>query len=449
VNARVETQLALAVIARCAHATGHDAPAAALHGARRCVVDWLGVALAGMAEPAPQWVAQALGAQAGQPLGDGTCPAANDALVMGTAGHVLDFDDTDYVNLVHVSASVVPALVAIARRHPVTGPTLLNALVAGYEVEATLGRRLGRPLTARGWHVSGVLGHAGAAAAAAIALGLDAAKIAQAMAIALTGSSGLIAAFGTLAKSLQLGRTAAGGVLAAQLAAQEFTGPVGLLDTGTGFAETVTGARAVDWQAIAGQWGAPYAILQNAFKPHASCMITHASVDAAIALHAALREQGAATRDIERVTCRVNVLAPQVAGHAMPASGLLGKFSTAYCVAAGLCDGRATPDVFTDAAVRRTDALHLLQCTDVVVDAGVGEQQAEVELRLRDGRVLRERTAMAKGNPANPMTDADLSRKFLALAVGRLHGNADALLETLWRLDRISDAGRALAPYLD
>ncbi len=438
---------ALAAFAARAEATMNGVPPDALHAARRCLVDWLGVACAGMDEPPLRIVAAALGAARGPAsrLGDPALPAPADALLMGTAGHVHDYDDTDYVNLVHVSASVVPALVAVARRHPVTGEAFLRALVAGYEMEAALGHFLGRPLTARGWHVSGVLGHAGAALAAALGMRLPSAQAAHAMAVAMTGGAGFIGAFGTMSKSLQLGRTAAGGVLAARLAAGGFTGPVGLLDAEVGYADTLVGAHLTGWRDVAARWGAPYAIMANSFKPHASCMITHAAVDAAIAIHAALARAGAGWRDVAAIACRVNVLAPKVAGIAVPATGLQGKFSVAYCVAAGLLDGHATPAAFADAAVARESVRHLLARTQVSVDASVGEQQADVTVTTADGRAWHQRTAIARGNPANPMTDEDLGRKFAAL----VPANAAAMLADLWRFDRIPDAGAWLRAHFD
>lgn len=440
----------LTALAACAETTMRDVPAETLHAARRCVVDWLGVAIAGMGEPPVQHLRSVLVAE-GSPdavLGVPDASAFADAMLMGTAGHVLDYDDTDYVNLVHVSASVVPALVAVARRYPLRGDALLRALVAGYEMEAALGRFLGRPLTARGWHVSGALGHMGAALAAALALGVRGESAAQAMAVAATGSSGFIAAFGTMAKSLQLGRTAAGGVLAAELAARGFTGPVGVLDAEIGFADTLVGTHIDRWHEAPMRWGAPYAILANSFKPHASCMITHASVDAAMQVHAALARDGLDWRDVAAIRCRVNVLVPKVAGCALPASGLQGKFSLAYCVVAGIIDGHANPDVFADAAVAREPVRLLLDRTAVVVDPAIGEQQADITVTLSSGRVLQGRTSMAKGNPANPMSDDDLGGKFLALTRPRLR-DAPAALAELWHFERVPDAGTWLRTHLN
>jgi len=414
-----------------------------LHAARRCLVDWLGVALGGTREDAPRRLARALGVPTG--FGAPQAPAMIDALLLGTCGHVLDYDDTHAGHLVHASASVVPALVATARRHPLSGSTLLQALAAGYEVEARIGARLGRPLTARGWHVSGVIGPFGAATAASLATGGTRDVVAQALAIAGTGSAGLIAAFGTMTKSLQLGRTAAGGVLAADFARAGANGPLGLFDTPGAFAVPLVGEDAGDFAASFDAFGQPWAILGNSFKPHASCMITHPSIDAAIALRRKLGDAAIAS-----VECRVNVLAPKVAGHARPATGLEGKFSVAYCVAAGLLDGRATPDRFADAEVHRGRVAALLERIRVVPDASIGETAAEVVVTLEDGRRFAERVTTALGHPGNPISDEALGDKFLALAAPVLgEAHAASALRATWQVHDEPDAGRWLARHFE
>jgi 2-methylcitrate dehydratase PrpD len=294
-----------------------------------------------------------------------------------------------------------------------------------------------------------VLGHFGAAAAASLAMGEPASRVAQAMAIAATGASGLIAAFGTMAKSLQLGRTAAGGVLAAYLANRGSNGPTSLLDTPAAFAVPLTGDSGGDFAQAAADWGDPYAIVANSFKPHASCMITHPAIDAAVRLRALLVHERAKTADIAEIACSVNVLAPRVAGIARPATGLEGKFSVAYCVVASLLDGRATPELFSDEAVARPVVSALLERTTVVPDAAIGEKQAEVTLLLQNGRRLVERIDMAKGHPGNPMSDDELAAKFLSLVEPVRGERAKALLDDLWRLHERDDSGACLRPHLD
>lgn len=433
----------LAILARrSAEIMQGPLPEAALHAARRALVDWVGLALGGLRDPTISILLSALpdGGCVAVP-GTGRRLAPHDAaLVLGAASHVLDYDDTDPVNLIHISSTLFPALFATAAQHKVSGETLLRAVVAGFEAESRLGEFLGRPLTASGWHVTGVIGHFGAALASALIQQDDAVIARQAMSISAVCAGGLIAAFGTMSKALQVGRTAADGVLAARLARAGFTGPLDCLGENSGFARPFVGLSIKDWSAIDKRWGKPFAVTGNAFKPHASCMITHPAIDAAIGLRTRLAQQSIASGQIEKVICRVNSLVPQVAGIARPQTGLQGKFSVGFCVVAGLLEGRATPDLFCAERVAAADVATLLARTEIVVDPGIGEQQADIEV-FAEGKSFVEETKMAKGNPANPLDDADLSRKFTALAQPLLKDRAPAALQDLWNFAAIEDAG--------
>lgn len=445
-NARHDARGSLATLARLAHddaCRAHDS--VVRHAARRCLLDWLGVAIAGWDEAPARAVRALFGLTSHSPLQamvDAGVPIEQAALALGTAGHALDYDDTDYVNLIHVSATLFPALLPLAARGAVSGSRLLDVVATAFEAEDRLGAELGRKLTARGWHVSGVIGRFGAALGSGLLLDLPPPALAHAMAIAATGASGLIAAFGTMSKPLQLARGAADGVVAARLAAHGFTGPLEVLDAAPGFGVPYIDETAVDWSSIARDWGRPYAIAQrNAFKPHASCMITHPIVDAAIALRATLGDRGLALCTVQRIECRVNPLAPHVAGHARPATGLQGKFSVAYCCVAGLVLGHARPDAFSAATLRREDMEALVDRVTVVPDEAVGEQQALIRLTLDDGRPLVQAVDIAKGNPANPMSDDELAAKFLHLATPGLGTHASELARTLRDLDSEADVG--------
>lgn len=441
---------ALEDIAGLAAATAaSDVPEDVYHAGKRCLIDWFGLALAGTREPPARLLVASLAGTGGasRAIGLPETPLSpyHAALVMGTASHALDYDDTDYVNLIHVSSTIWPALFALARDRHLDADTAMRAFLAGYEAEDRIGHYLGRKLTRQGWHVSGVVGHFGSAISAALALGLDPGRVAQAAAICGTAASGLIAAFGTMSKPLQLGRAAADGVTAALLAELGFEGPLGLLEGDPGIGRPTIAEPIADWSGARSAWGRPYAVLRNAFKPHASCMITHPIVDAAAGLRVDLAAAGADWRAVEAIEARVNPLVPHVAGHAHPRDGFQGKFSAAYCCTLGLIDGRATPELFDTAALARPEISHCLARFAMSVDPAIGEQQADICVRLADGRRLRRFVATAKGNPASPMTDAELSAKFLALVEPSWRDRAKPALAELWNWESAGDMGRWLA----
>lgn len=245
--------------------------------AKHCLLDWLGVTLAGAREPLARLVFE----QLGQPdrgdearlLGFGArASVATAALVNGTSSHALDYDDTHWTMQGHPSAPVLGALFGLAERERAGGSALLAALVAGIEVECLLGSWLNPEHYARGFHATGALGSFGAAAATAHLLQLDERAWSHAFGLAGTQAAGLKSGFGSMAKPLHAGRAAQAGLSSTLLAAAGFTGNPRILDDPQGFAATHGTLRVAD--------GAPrWLILETLFKYHAACHLTHAAIE--------------------------------------------------------------------------------------------------------------------------------------------------------------------------
>src|SRR5438552_1360016 len=146
--------------------------------ARHCLLDFLGCAIAGAAEPPVEIlvatvVAGEASAEAGLVGRTERASRLTAALVNGTAAHALDFDDTHTRMNGHPSVPVLPALLALAETEDIGGARFLAALVAGIELECRLGALLGGRHYAIGFHATGTIGAFGAAAASAHLLGLD------------------------------------------------------------------------------------------------------------------------------------------------------------------------------------------------------------------------------------------------------------------------------------
>ena len=192
--------------------------------ARTGIADCFGVLIAGARDPEIGLVDRELGSSPGNvaassasliPSGERRS-LESAALVNGVAAHVLDYDDVSLDG--HPSAVLVPAILAQGEASGASGAEMLAAYIAGFEVWAELLAREPTPLHRKGWHPSAVLGTIAAAAACAKLRRLDPAGAATAMAIAASMSSGLVANFGTMTKSFQVGRAAWSGVIAARLA---------------------------------------------------------------------------------------------------------------------------------------------------------------------------------------------------------------------------------------
>ena len=391
-------------------------PSAVLEAAERSVTDWLGTTLRGSAEPLAAALATVIEGAGGSPqatvVGRGRhMSALLAALANGAQAHALDFDDTHLPSIVHGAAPVAPVVLALGEWHHRPGADVLTAFVAGFEVETRLGRVIGRALTDRGWHVTGTLGHFGAAAAAGWMLGLDRARLAQALGIAGTQAAGLTQAFGTMSKPLHPGKAAMDGLLAALLAREGFTGPTAVLDGPGSLPATFLGMA--DIGVALDDLGKRFEILQNSTKLYAACHLTHATVDAARRLRPRVVT---ALPSVEAIRCRVHPLVLRVANQISPRTGLEAKFSVAFCAALGLVHGEAGEAEFGERTLRDPAIARLMTRVSAEADAGLDVWAAHMTVRLADGRELAEHVTAARGTPENPATREDVEDKFRRLA---------------------------------
>jgi 2-methylcitrate dehydratase PrpD len=421
-------------------------PADVVAGAQRSMTDWVGTAIRGSVEPLADAIVKVIEQTGGEPQATIVARRRKASVLMaamanGAQSHALDFDDTHLPSIVHASSPVAPVVLALGEWKHRSGADVLAAFIAGFEVETRIGRQIGRRMTERGWHVTGNLGHFGAAAAAGKLLGLNATQLANALGVAGTQAAGLTASFGTMAKPFHPGKAAMNGVLSAMLAREGFTGGTQVIDGPGGLPQTYLG---VDDMSAAGEdLGKRWEILENSTKFYAACHLTHASVDAA----RALREQVAPVADaIESIRCRVYPLVMNVANQRDPQTDLEAKFSIAYCVASGLLRGNAGEADFGAAVLRDPALRRLIPRVTPEPDPSVGIGAAEVTITLKDGRVLQHRTTAARGTPGNPGTRDDLEEKFRGLAgVVLPAAQVETLVLALRRLPDVPDVAEIAA----
>jgi 2-methylcitrate dehydratase PrpD len=373
---------------------------------RLAFADWLACAARGAREPA---------AVAARAAGDGLLERVAAA---GAAGHVLDFDDTYAPGLAHLSAATAPAALVLAAELGADTGAALDAHAAGFEAMGVLTRACHPALYDGGWHPTAVCGGAGAAVAAARLLGLDIGTTRRAIAIALLGSSGLRAAFGSDGKALQVGLAAAAGVHAARLAgAGAAVDADAIAGTGAGFAEAfgvATSAATLDAMlAAAGAASDDDPSAQaNWIKAYPCCLQTHGAIDAALEL------ARAQAPPYGQLTIAVHPVSRRAAALDDVADGLQAKFSIPYTTAYALLRGAPGVDAF-----ERVDADVAALARDVRVrtDPMLAESEAILE---RGGRAVARVTA-PRGSPGNPLTADEIAAKVRALAGGALDGALD------------------------
>ena len=353
-------------------------------------LDWLACAHAGRDEPA---------SVAARGLGTGV---EDRVIAAGTAGHVLDFDDTYLPGLVHLSAPVAPVALVVGAAIGANVELVLGAYAAGIEATAAVARASHPALYDRGWHPTAVCGRVGAATAAGALIGLNETQIRSAQAIALLSSGGMRAAFGSDGKALQVGMAAAAGLTAARLAGGGAQVPPTVFTGRDGFEDVFGGA-----------WAEPDAAVPAAsdiwIKAYPCCLQTHSSIEAAEQARAAGAGGGG----------RISIVVHPVSRRAAPFddvdSGLEAKFSIPYTAALTLARGVPGVDDFAtvDAAARARARL-----IEVSTDPSLLESEARLE--TDDG--FSTRVAAARGSPQRPMSPEQHDAKIAALAGNALKG---------------------------
>lgn len=412
----------------------------------RAVADTLGAALAGSQAPEAWGTAAALKeAASGEAVtGFGTdkrFSARDAALYNGTAAHALELDD--FGGCGHSGAVVVPAALVAAELEGADGPTVLEAVIAGYETAGRVTEAVGgyRMHNDAGWHSTGTCGSFGAAAAAARILDCDVKQTANAL--ALTGSFvGGIWSFvydGAGSKRLHAGKAASAGVTAAYLARAGLTGPYHVfeLEWGSFFSTYGVGQAAAPDALTAGPAQQLW-IFRSGFKPYPACRGTHAAIEAALILKEELRVEAG---ELERIVIRCSTSTARQLGRYDVRNTLDAQFSLPYLVSLAVTTGRVDLDTLLpkgeeSSIVRATSQKVEIQADDSL-PAGTSPSVAICTAR---GEYKEERVDIARGAPERPLDDEELRSKFIDSASRAVrYDNAAALWGMLMGLDALSD----------
>jgi 2-methylcitrate dehydratase PrpD len=415
--------------------------------ARRAVLDWLGSAIAGAAEPPArmaQAVARGLGASEEAAIfGRGRGSAAAAAFANGVSSHILELDDVHKGSTLHPAAAVIPAALAVAEREHAGGRAFLLSVVLGYEAALRIGEAV-NPSHYRFWHPTGTAGTFGAAAAAGSLLQLDANRMTDALGSAGTQAAGLweFNADGAMSKHLHPGKAAMNGVMAADLARAGFTGAGRILEGERGFFRAMS--ESYDPTRITAGLGAHWKIAENCYKLHSCCGHTHSAIDCALELCG----PGASAWQSPIDSIVIETYGPgyAIVRNQRPATPYQAKFSIAYAVAAAILDGRCELEQFRAERIADPAIAALLERTRVTVADDLTARYpaawpCRLEIALRDGRVLRAAADYPRGNPENPVSTAELEAKFAQLVPAR----AAELIQTVHKLEERSDMAGAFA----
>ena len=418
-----------------------DIPAEVLREARRSLVNFMGCAVGGARDEAVDAAVRAFRPFSGAPtahvLGrDERLDPLHASLMNGISSHVFDCDDTTPKNMCHPTSPIASALFAYASVNPVRGRDFMEAFIYGFEASSRVANCVYPTHYDLGWHITGTAGVFGAAAAIGKLMRLTEQQMIWALGLAGTQAAGVREMFGSMGKAFHPGRAAQNGYGAALLAQAGFTAGPRILEGPRGFPAVTTAAR-FNLANVTKGLGTEFDLLVNTYKPYPCGIVIHPTIDGAIQL----REQhGVAPGDIAAVRLRVAPLVLDLCNQQGISTGLQGKFSVYHGAAIGLVRGKAGVQEYTDAAVNDPDIKRVREIATATADPAVTEDQAGIEVELRDGRRLSLFVEQSLGNINKPLSDRQLDAKFCDQAVANLPaGDVERLIELTWKLEELAD----------
>jgi 2-methylcitrate dehydratase PrpD len=411
--------------------------------ARQCVLDYVGVGLAGaddeLARILLDELAEAGGTAQASIIGHSArLPVLSAALINGAITHALDYDDVNLAMPGHPSVAILPALLALAEERQASGKAVIAAFVAGYETCCRIGTALRPGHYDRGFHATGTVGAFGAAAACAHLMGLDTEATARALGIAGTQSAGLKSQFGTMCKPFHAGKAAQNGLLAARLAARGFSSRPDLVECTQGFAATHAPEFHPEKALAEPKHG--FHLFANLFKYHAACYLTHAPIECAREVREKL---GAAPDQVARITLSLDASTDKVCNIPAPTDGLEAKFSLRQTVAMALA-GIDTASLGAYSVATATDPalVRLREQVNLDFRPAWGQAAAEIAVELKDGRKATAKFDAGIPNPDIADQGRRLAEKFDTLAAPVVGpARARELRETIAGFDGLKDTG--------
>ena len=414
-----------------------DLPARALTLARFSLLDWMACGLAGRREPLAEKLRALAEAEGGRPvasvIGGAGAPARMAALVNGATSHALDYDDTHFAHVGHLSVAIYPAALAVAEELDAATSDMVAAFLIGAEGAIRVGKVLGRAHYNIGFHQTATAGAFGATLAAGRLYGLNRDQIRAALGLCATRASGLKSQFGTMGKPYNAGIAAANGVECAALARLGFTSADDGLLGPQGFVETHT-PDAAEVEPLA-----HFLFEENKYKLHACCHGTHAMIEALLSASA---DKTMALDAVAGLTLRTNPRWLKVCDIKVPRTGLEVKFSYAWLAGMVLRGDRTGDDrVYTDILTGDGALSEFARKVEVIGEEGVSDLQTFGTLMLKGGAKI-----PLHFDLVDPMPDEVLAGRLRQKAEGMLGDEGAGLWDLAGELD--SQSARIIGSWL-
>ncbi|MBI2854335.1 MAG: MmgE/PrpD family protein [Chloroflexi bacterium] len=460
--------------------TYNDIPPGIVAVAKERILDTVGVMIGGSVERCTGIVLDLVKDIGGRPSAGVLChklrtSVPNAALVNGVEAHALDFDDTSISGISHISAVVLPAVMAMADDLGASGKQVLEAYILGYEVEARISMGVQPFHILKGWHPIPTLGSFGATIGCSKLLNLNLGKTRCALGIAASETGGIRKNIGTMTKPFHAGNAAKNGVIAALLGALGYSADTNVLEgvpgighDHFGFCATFNGENNYDLDRMVDEIGTRWdlALPNVTTKLHPGATAPAVPIDITLEL---VKKHDIKPEEVERVEVgATSSIASIGAFYRCPKNGLDARYSCRYGIAVAILDRRAGLQEYTDERVGRPDVQSFLKLVNVEVDPEVEDEfkreegvahthakwgASKVTIKLRDGRKFYEKRNIAKGYPEMPLQWDELVEKYRECAdyasltqKGVNAGESVGLLKDLESVENVRQLIESLTP---
>ena len=375
--------------------------------------------------------------------------APHAALINGSLVQSFELDDVHRQGVLHVGAVTLPPLLAVTELRPdMSGPDLLRAAVAGYEIGPRVGKCMGPQHIGQGWHSGATVGVFSAVSGAASALRLTAEQAVHALGIAGTQASGLMAAqYGAMVKRMHAGRAAQSGLYGALLAEAGYTGIVDVFESPYGgFCTTFSRSNdRFNLDELSWELGRQWETLRISLKFYSCVASNHTTLDAIRMLQA---KTPFSADDVASIVVHGSQVTVEHVGWPYQPRGLVSaQLNLPFCVATLLLEGDAFVDQFTDAVVDDGRRIALSKRVSVVHDPSITERgsnyrhMVRVEVHLKNGTNLEQTVDAPHGSEMSFASEADIVQKFKKLATHAVgEAKAEAIINLVFGAEKLTRA---------
>lgn len=413
--------------------------------AKQCVLDFLGTGLAGSAmvkEKFREFLSYfSPGSKEATLIGfGGKAGLQIAALVNGYSSHITELDDGHRFCGIHLSATVIPAVLAVAEHEDLSGEDLLRGVVIGYETAIRIGRAIQPSHKERGHHVSGTGGTIGAALGIAAALRFSKEEMKAALSAGIASAVGILEVLedDSELKPYNIGRASHDGITAAYMARAGFKGPLDMLGGKRGLFALMT--EKYDPSFLSGGKKGSYGIEMIYRKPYAACRYCHAPIEAVLNLRT---KHNLISENIKEIKVYTYLAAIQGHDYTDIKGITSAKMSIPYSAAAALVTGKAGLNEFLPESIKDTRTSCLTKKIKVLEDMELSalvpeKRTAIVAINTIDGQEYIERVDYPRGEPENPMSLEELEEKFISAAMygGKTQDEAIKIIQQVWNIEK-------------